>query len=167
MSDAYREVPPLTGHAARKAQHWLDKAVEVARHARCLRSRCGSVIVSDGEIIGSGVNSPPGGCTPLACIKDRLSTGFRSDRTCCTHAEQGAIYDALRNAPYWLVGADLYFVRLDAAGQFIPAQEPYCTICSKAALEVGIARFVLSHDDGIRAYSTGCYNRLSFGLEVR
>jgi deoxycytidylate deaminase len=36
-----------------------------------------------------------------------------TDKTCCIHAEQRAIMNALRNHPNEIEGADLYFMRLD------------------------------------------------------
>jgi hypothetical protein len=43
--------------------------------------------------------------------------------------------------------------------------KPYCTICSKSALDIGIKEFVLWHEDGICAYDTAEYNLLSFDYQ--
>jgi hypothetical protein len=42
------------------------------------------------------------------------------------------------------------------------AGAPYCTICSKMALDVGLRWFGLWHETGIRMYDTREYNDLSF-----
>lgn len=47
-------------------------------------------------------------------------------------------------------------------GLILKAGKPYCTICSKMALDVGIAEFVLWHEEGITVYDTKEYNELSF-----
>ncbi len=68
----------------------LKKTAEVAQHATCERSKCGSVIVQLDEIIGSGFNSPPQDIE-----------------------EQMGIMDAVRRNSDVLSGSKLYFVRLD------------------------------------------------------
>jgi deoxycytidylate deaminase len=84
------------------------------------------------------------------------------DTTCCIHAEQRAIMDALKNHPDKISGARLYFIRLDEQGNPSKADKPYCTICSKMTLDVGIEEFVLWHREGICVYGTDEYNTLSF-----
>ena len=142
---------------------YLDLAVEVALESSCYRSRCGSVIVKDGEVIGEGFNSPPGNKTLDSCFKDKLDDDFKSDKTCCVHAEQRASIDALRKGND-LEGSRLYFIRIDGDGDKIEAGKPYCTICSKMVLDVGISEFVLLHEEGICVYGTEEYNEISFGL---
>ena len=156
----------LAGAEATEAQQFLDHAADLARTARCLRSRCGSVIVASSgagpALTGSGVNSPPDGCPIERCFKPDLPAGFRSDRTCCVHAEQNAILDALRRHPDQVAGSRLYFIRLDELGRPTPAGVPYCTICSKLTQAAGIAEFVLLHAAGITVYGADDYNRLSY-----
>jgi len=149
---------------ASEEMKWIDAAAEVAVHATCLRAKCGSVIVKDGAVIGSGYNAPPGGkVSQQRCLrKGELKEGFKSDRTCCVHAEQRAIMDALARNPEKLAGSTLYFARVDSEGNSEFSGKPYCTICSKMALDVGIAHFVLFHKEGITAYDTEEYNDLSF-----
>ena len=147
---------------AETAMYYLKKAAEVALNSSCLRSKCGSVIVKDDKIIGKGFNSPPLNKTLEHCLKDSLPENFKSDKTCCVHAEQRAIINALKNYPSLLHGSRLYFIRLDSDGNMKRAGKPYCTICSKLCLDVGISEFVLWHDDGICVYNTDEYNTLSF-----
>jgi hypothetical protein len=85
-----------------------------------------------------------------------------TDKTCCIHAEQRAILDAVRKNSNKLTGSRLYFIRLDDSGAPSKAREPYCTICSKMALDVGIAEFILWHEKGVCIYNTKEYNAISF-----
>lgn len=152
----------LSGEEEKNATNYFDAAVKIALGAKCRRSKCGSIIVKNNEIIGTGYNSPPKDKTLDHCIKDRLPADFKSDKTCCIHAEQRAIMDALKRNPDKLAGSRLYFIRLDENGSPQKAGEPYCTICSKMALDTGVAEFVLWHEKGISVYDSDEYNTLSF-----
>lgn len=158
----------LTGPEHDQAMKWLEEAAKVAKEATCIRSRCGSVIVSPhGLNIAEGYNSPPcksfeNAQAPLVCRKDTLSPEFKSDKTCCVHAEQRAIMKALEFCSQHIPGSTLYFIRLNENGEMMKAGKPYCTICSKMALDAGISYFVLWHEEGITVYDTDEYNELSF-----
>jgi deoxycytidylate deaminase len=154
----------LRGREEREATRWMNKAAEVAQKASCLRSKCGTVIVRDGEIVGEGYNSPAGEQEDqrrCLALKDAYHKKV-TDKTCCVHAEQRAIMDALRKNPEKVSGSRLYFIRLNEGGNPGRAGKPYCTVCSKMALDAGIAEFVLWHERGICAYGTGEYNLLSY-----
>lgn len=142
---------------------WFARAGEEAEKSTCHRKRCGTVIVKNNRIIGKGYNSPPGDKTLKKCLKDSLPKKFKSDRTCCVHAEQRAIMDALRHYPHEVEGATLYFVKINKKNKIEYSGKPYCTICSKMSLDVKIKRFVLWHKSGITIYDTEEYNRISFG----
>lgn len=156
----------LCGYEAKQAAQWFEEARKVALQSMCLRAKCGTVIVrifGAEEIIASGYNAPPRGCEENArCLrKHEILPGFKSDRTCCIHAEQQAIMRAMSREdvlPY----CRLYFVRLNDEGQIKPSGKPYCTICSKMALHSGIREFSLIHKEGIAVYNTKEYNDLSF-----
>ena len=45
--------------------------------------------------------------------------------------------------------------------EFNPGK-PYCTVCSRMALDTGIDKFVLWHGEGICEYPTDRYNKLSY-----
>lgn len=137
--------------------------VEIAKKATCKRSKCGSVIVTQfGTIIGEGYNSMP--CNEVQeCFKENLAPSFKSDRTCCVHAEQRAIMNALGNNYRKLKeNTTLFFIRLDENNNPKHSGEPYCSICSKMALDVGIKNFVLWHVQGWTSYTTEEYNKLTF-----
>lgn len=154
----------------KEAINFLKKAAEVALNSSCFRSKCGSIIVKDNKIIGVGYNSPPGNIPLEKCLKDELPDNFISDKTCCIHAEQRAIINTLRNNPNKIIGSRLYFIRLDSNGTLYQtgaqAGKPYCTICSKMSLDVGIKEFVLWHEEGICVYDTKEYNVLSFKFRL-
>ncbi len=122
------------------------------------------LIVKLDKIIGSGFNGLPQNLESqrrCSYLKESYHEKV-TDKTCCVHAEQRAIMDALRKNPDKLSGSRLYFVRLDDCGKPLRAGEPYCTICSKMVLDVGIDEFVLWHEKGICVYDSGEYNLLSF-----
>ena len=70
--------------------------------------------------------------------------------------------DALKNHPEKIKSSTIYFIRLDGNNNKEPAGKPYCTICSKMALETGIKEFILWHEQGITSYNTEEYNNLSY-----
>lgn len=152
----------LKGSEEIQAIKSMKKAAEIALNSCCLRSKCGSIIVHHGKIIGAGFNSPPGNKKIKKCFKESLPNDFISDKTCCIHAEDRAIRDALAKNPAKLKGSRLYFIRLDKENNITMAGNPYCTWCSKTALDVGIKEFVLWHEKGICVYNTKEYNQLSF-----
>jgi deoxycytidylate deaminase len=154
----------LSGDEEKRATRAMNEAAKEALKSKCLRARAGSVIIKDGEIIGRGFNSPPRNKTISRCIKPDMPKDFPSDRGCCVHAEQRAIMDALRHHPTKIIGSRLYFARLNKENKIEFAGKPYCTICSKMALDVNISEFVLWHKNGICVYDTDEYNSLSFGF---
>ncbi|MDO8472138.1 MAG: hypothetical protein Q7S64_03275 [bacterium] len=150
-----------------EADLFLLMAATVSNNSNgCYHSLCGAVVVSRaGEVIGSGFNSPPQGLeSQRRChLTDAdFSERFHSDRTCCVHAEQRAIMDALRHNAHLLPNARLYFGRCDQVGQLQLSHDPRCTICSKLILDVGIREVVLSREAGITVYLAVEFNDLSF-----
>lgn len=156
----------LLDNEEKQARIYFNKTIEIARNSTCLRSKCGTVIVKNGEIIGRGFNSPPGDLeSQRRCLIKKNEYDLKvTDKTCCVHAEQRAIADALdRYNKEKLIDSTLYFARLDLEDNFLYAGDPYCTICSKFVLDAGIAEFALWHEQGICVYDTGEYNDISFG----
>lgn len=162
----------LSGKDEEKALENINFAVEAARSSTCERSQCGSVIIQSNIVIGTGYNSPPGnleGQRRCRCSKDTYDKKV-TDKTCCVHAEQRAMISALRTYPDKISGSSLYFIRTNN-GIAVPSGKPYCTICSKMALELGIKEFILwqtilGHETGVFAYNTEEYNDLSFKYKV-
>jgi len=141
----------------------MEKAGEVAKRALCLKAKCGTVIVKDGEIIGEGYNAPPLDKEENRMCSKEFGPGKpKFDKTCCMHAEWRAIMDALKRNSEKLKESKLYFTRVDENGQIKKSGKPYCTVCSRMALDAGIEKFVLWHEEGICEYSTDEYNQLSY-----
>ena len=145
-------------------REYFQLAAEEALLATCTHARCGSVIVTEsGEVIGRGHNAPPlEDEAQRTCNEDwDLTSKPKYDKTCCVHAEWNAILDACKKAPEKLGAATLYFMRIDNDGNFTDAGEPYCTVCSRLALQSGVARFAL-WNEGEQKYTTAEYNKKSY-----
>ena len=151
----------LSGQDEEIAKRYFSESAEIAEKSECERKKCGSIIVKNGEVIGRGFNSSPG--NKKRCTNSKKDYDLKvTDKTCCIHAEQRAIMDALKNNQDKLKGASLYFTRVDEQGNIQKSGKPYCTICSKMALDSGVRFFVLWHEEGIVSYETEEYNDLSF-----
>ncbi|OGD69566.1 hypothetical protein A3E89_02045 [Candidatus Campbellbacteria bacterium RIFCSPHIGHO2_12_FULL_35_10] len=149
------------------AEKFIEEAKKEAKKATCQRAMCGAVIVNDGEIIGRGFNSPP--CDnehERRCdIKKNEYDQKVTDKTCCVHAEQRAVMNALRDNPQKLKGSKLYFSRFypDGEQRFLGGKiQLYCTICTKMMFDVGIEEFILPHQEGIVVYNREEYLKKSF-----
>jgi len=152
----------LTGQEEKEAIKYMNEAAQSAKRALCLRAKCGTVIVKEGEIIGS-YNAPPLDKEENRTCLQEFSPGKpKYDKTCCMHAEWRAIMDALKRNPDKLKGSRLYFTRVDEKGNIKKSGKPYCTVCSRLALDSGIYEFLLWHEEGICAYPTDEYNKLSY-----
>ena len=156
------------GEEAELAKKYLAIAIEAAKEATCTRSRCGAIIVTPGgNIIGESFNSPPAGLeSQRRCTYDKHAYHAKvTDKTCCIHAEQRAIMDALKRHPEVLAGSALYFARLNDDGRLKYSGAPYCTICSKMVLDVGIKDFILWYPQGITVFGAEEYNDLSYAYD--
>ncbi|MDO8569913.1 MAG: deaminase [bacterium] len=152
------------------AERYIKEAKTMAQKATCGRAKCGAIIIKDGKVIGKGFNSPPGNdekeCR-CEIKKDQYDIKV-TDKTCCMHAEQRAIMDALCNYPDKIKGSKLYFARFypDGKQRFVGGREGknqlYCTICTKIMFDVGIAEFILPHINGISVYTRDEYLDKSF-----
>lgn len=153
----------LTDQSGEQAKLWMLEAAKIAEKAMCHRAKCGTVIVANGTIIGAGYNAPALDKEENRMCDAEVAPGKPNyDRTCCVHAEWRAILDALAKYPDKIKGAKLYFTRIDDSGAILKSGKPFCTVCSRLALDTGIATFVLWHEEGICEYPTVEYNRLSY-----
>ncbi len=144
-------------------EKWFVEAGQVASNSKCLKAKCGSVIVdAEGNIIGQGYNGPAGNETNRCNDKYIFPENNKYDVTCCVHAEVRAIHDAMIHHPNKIKGATLYFMRVDSNNMLTKAGVPYCTLCSKEALDSGLEYFGLWHEDGIKLYNTKEYNNISY-----
>jgi len=155
----------LEGEEFEDAKVKMLMAAEQARMALCLRDKCGTAIYNGLVLVGLGYNAPPqDDIAHRKCLNEYAPTQkLKTDRTCCIHAEFRAITFALkRETRDSLPGSTLYFTRVDEEGNILFSGEPYCTACSKLALDEEIAYFALWHEKGIALYDTAEYNDLSF-----
>ncbi len=154
----------LKNKEEQEAKYFIEQAIIEARKATCQRSKCGSIIVKDNEIIGKGFNSPANQLESQRRCNNKKEDYHKkvTDKTCCVHAEQRAIIETLSKNPHKIKDSILYFIRLDENNEPAHAGNPYCTICSKLALDSGIKEFVLWHKEGITSYNTEEYNSLSY-----
>jgi deoxycytidylate deaminase len=154
----------LKGEEEIEAMLWIKEAAKVAEKALCLKAKCGSVIVKNGQIIGEGYNAPPlDDMKNSFCLTPYNHTGKpRYDHTCCMHAEWRAILDALRKNADSIQGSTIYFIRIDADKNLTRCGEPLCTVCSRFALDSGVKEFVLFDNKGVCTYHTDEYNQLSY-----
>ena len=153
----------LEGKDAQEGLTWFDKCAEVATRSLCRRALCGAIIVKAGELLAEGFNSPPQNKDEYrTCLNEYdIPAGFRHDRTCCIHAEQRAIENALK-AGKDLTGARIYFVAVDRTGKKIMTTDLKCTICSRAVLNAGIIEFAFYTAQGVVVYSPAEVNALSY-----
>lgn len=154
----------LSENEEKEASDYIQECAKIALNSKCERAKCGSIIVKEKEIIGVGFNSPPANKeAQRRCSASKESYDKKiTDKTCCIHAEQRAIFDALAKNAEKIKGSTIYFVRLNKKEDLEKAGEPYCTICSKMALDVGISEFILFKEEGICSYNTEEYNNISF-----
>lgn len=148
---------------------FFEQAAEAARDATCLRAKCGSVIVKNSVVIGSGYNAPPLGDESQRYCTDDMDYSLKPkyDKTCCVHAEWNAVIDACKTNADKLAGSVLYFMRIDENGNFTDAGEPYCTTCSRFTMQAGVAEFALYNNDGADIYSLHEYNSVSYANCMR
>lgn len=148
----------------KEVNEYFEAAAELARQATCHRAKCGSVIVKDGEIIGRGYNAPPGGdeMQRMCDVEFDTENKPKYDKTCCVHAEWNAILDACKTNADKIGGSALYFMRVDAQGNFTDAGEPFCTVCSRLTMQSGVKEFALWNGGSADIYEAGEYNQKSY-----
>lgn len=148
-------------------EKYFEEARKVAEQAKCHQARCGSVIVSkSGEVIGRGYNAPPlEDESQRMCGRENfnMTKKRKSDKTCCVHAEWNAILNALKDNADKVSESTLYFMRVDDDGNFTEAGDPYCTVCSRLALQSGIKFFGL-WNNGPQLFDTKEYNLKSYAF---
>lgn len=144
---------------------YFEKAAEQARLATCHRAKCGALVVSkDGEILCEGFNAPALNDESLRRC-DRvydLTIKPKYDKTCCIHAEWNAIINALKNHGNKIDGGTLYFMRVDKDGNFTDAGKPFCTVCSRLAVQSGLGYFALWVEDKPKIYDVKLYDTDSY-----
>lgn len=154
----------LTGSNLETIKPFFQAAAEVASNATCLRAKCGSVIVKNGEIIGEGYNGPPRGDESRRTCNATWDYSIKPkyDKTCCIHAEWRAVIDACKRNADKIGSSVLYFMRIDDDGNFTDAGDPFCTTCSRFTMEAGVDEFALWNNNGADVYSLPEYDQKSY-----
>lgn len=159
----------IEGDAFQAIKPYFTLAANVAKDATCLRAKCGSVIVKDGVVIGKGFNSPALDREDQRLCEVTMDTSVRPkyDKTCCIHAEWRAVLDACKTNADKITGSTLYFMRIDEAGNFTDAGDPFCTVCSRLTMEAGVAEFALYNNEGADIYLLDEYNLQSYKAYIK
>ncbi len=148
-------------------ESYFKEAGKEAKKSLCLRDKCGAVVVLNNEVIGRGFSGPAGGISERKCeLTFSHSKKPKSDVTCCVHAEWRAIIEAIRNRKD-ISGSTLYFTRVDEKGNLLKSGEPYCTVCSRLALDSGVKFFALCQEVGIKLFETKEYNDISYQFHLK
>ncbi|MDD2565325.1 MAG: dCMP deaminase family protein [Candidatus Gracilibacteria bacterium] len=140
-----------------KDEYYLSIAEEVASRSTCYRTRQGSLIVKDDQIISTGYVGAPRltkDCFERGnCLRNILNVpaGERYELCRSVHAEQNAIINAAR-AGVNLFGATLYHYscRLDSEGNVIKQSALPCFICKKMLINAGIKFYIGYDSTGIK-----------------
>lgn len=148
---------------------YFEAAADVAKDATCLRAKCGSIIVKDSVIIGQGYNSPALENEDQRLCAAEMDTEQKPkyDKTCCIHAEWRAVLDACKTNADKLGGSVLYFMRINQAGEFTDAGDPFCTVCSRLTMEAGVGEFALYNNNGADIYLLDEYNLKSYEAYIK
>ncbi|MTI61543.1 MAG: cytidine deaminase [Firmicutes bacterium] len=124
-----------------KKNYYLDIAEAVLERSTCLRRRYGAVIVNNDEIISTGYNGSPRGCTNCnengSCIREELNIprGTKYELCASVHAEQNALLSASRRET---LGADLYLVGKSVKDNNLIENSEPCSLCKKLIINSGI-----------------------------
>lgn len=154
----------LKGTDLKKVKYYLEVATKEARKATCSRAQCGAVIVNSDVIVGVGHNSPPLDNNVSRMCNNQYTyskkTKLKYDTTCCVHAEWRALTDTLKNNSSKLAGSTLYFMRIEDDNPI--KTQPFCTVCSRLQLDLGVKETVLWQDEGYISYDSLSYNQTSY-----
>ncbi|MGI6329397.1 MAG: deoxycytidylate deaminase [Bacilli bacterium] len=119
-------------------QYFMKMAHLVSTRSTCLRRKVGAVIVKDKQILATGYNGAPKGCThceEIGCLREKLNvpSGERHEICRGVHAEQNAIIQAA------------YFGS-EINGAIIYSTVTPCIICAKMIVNAGIKEVCIEGD---------------------
>lgn len=123
--------------------YYLNIAKAVSLRSSCLTRQYGAVVVKDGEIISTGYNGSPRGCTNCCDIghctryeNDHTHNDGNYDTCQSVHAEMNALLSASRSE---MIGSTLYLFGSEN-GKSIPCSP--CPVCSRLIKNAGIAEVI-------------------------
>ena len=111
----------------------------VSERSTCLRRQFGALLVRDNNILSSGMNGAPSGCShclDIGCLRQTLGIQSGKNMELCraSHAEVNAIVQAAKHG-ISIKGAVLY------------TQSNPCGYCAKAIINAGIQEVKYLNDD--------------------
>lgn len=137
-----------------KDQYYLDIAEVVATRSTCMNKHWGAVLVKDDQILSTGFNGAPRGCTDCYengfCRlyeyrkKNNLGRGEGYEQCIAVHAEMNAIIfvhdkSLTQGSTLYLTGKEL--MDLDGNWNYVPNPNP-CHLCKKLIVNSGIEKLV-------------------------
>lgn len=132
-----------------KKNYYLNIAEAVLERSTCLRKKYGAVIVNNDEIISTGYNGSPRGCTNCnekgICIREELKVprGTKYELCAGVHAEQNALLSASRRET---IGASLYLVGKNTGEDTYVGNAEPCSLCKKLIINSGIEEVYIRID---------------------
>lgn len=152
----------LEGKELEDAITYCGIAAKVAVHSNCRKSKNGTVLVQDGDIIGHGYNTPiPGNkeCNP--CLRENIHDNGRIELCHALHAEHVTVDRALELGIDDFRGSVMYHARLKK-GIIALDNTPTCTHCSRLIRHKGIEGFVMKQGDNHVYYDAEKFDRESY-----
>jgi dCMP deaminase len=131
-----------------KLHYYLNIATTVSDRSTCLRRRYGAVIVKNDEIISTGYNGAPRGCTNCIdknfCKRVSMKVKHNERYELCraVHAEMNALLSASRSE---CIGATLYLSCKDDLG-YVQGSD-CCDICKKLIINAGIETVIIRDNE--------------------
>lgn len=138
----------------RPPKYVVEAAIRVAKQSPCQKSKRGAAIWTEGAMIASGNNHPPG---EFKCAGD--SSCRNSCNKVAVHAEAAAIVRAAAIGVS-IHGLEMLHVKV-VDEELVPSGPPSCWQCSRLILESGISNMWLYHEDGWRQYSASEFHLLT------
>ncbi|MFW6270753.1 MAG: deoxycytidylate deaminase [Bacillota bacterium] len=133
-----------------KKNYYLGIAEMVLERSTCLRKKYGAVLVNNDEIISTGYNGSPRGCSNCnekgSCIREELNVprGTKYELCAGVHAEQNALLSSSRQE---MLGADLYLACKNAKDNSLISNTEPCNLCKKLIINSGIKRVYIKTSD--------------------
>lgn len=145
---------------------YFRRCLEIAANSPCVKMKFGAVVVMADKIIGEGYNRPPHECIEYLChpcIREGIKSGTQLERCAASHAEQVAIFHALRIV-YDLSEATLYVAGLYPDGRkYIKEEKSFtCSFCSRIMAEAKINDVRVPTKDGEGKLTMEEYLKSSF-----
>jgi dCMP deaminase len=150
----------MTTSQEKKHHYYLDVALAISKHAKCLRGNFGAVIVKDHMLISTGYNGPARKVPHCKkCLREEkygtdVLSGFGYGDCIAVHAEVNAIVNAARHGIN-VSGSTLY---LDSHNRTPDTKYNRgdvmlaCESCTRTMVNAGIEWFVIRTNKKVVVY---------------